>query len=159
MSLAQQAQADLEMARERFNRSIKSLTEAESTFQPAAGMMTAAQQVAHVAHTIDWFIPRAFSPDGFSTPFEALAEPVRTCGSLAAATAWFNRAIDAAKQTIASKSDADLLAPLPAGRIMGGAPRLQVVRGMIEHAAHHRGALTVYARVAGLVPGSAYAKD
>jgi uncharacterized damage-inducible protein DinB len=159
MSLAQQAQTDLEKARERFNRSIKNLTESESTFQPAGGMMTAAQQVAHVAYTIEWFIPRAFSPDGFTTPFEALAEPVRTCASLMAAKAWFDRAIDAAKQVIGSKSDADLLAPLPDGRVMGGAPRLQVVRGMIEHAAHHRGALTVYARVAGLVPGSAYSKD
>ena len=84
---------------------------------------------------------------------------MRTCESLSAAKNWFNRAVDAAQRMLAPKSDVDLLAPLPKGRIMGGAPRLQVVRGMIEHAAHHRGALTVYARVAGLLPGAAYSKD
>jgi uncharacterized damage-inducible protein DinB len=159
MALAQQAQADLELARERFNRSIKPLTDAQSSVQPAPDMMTAAQQVAHVAHTIEWFMERAFSPRGFDTPFEALAAPVRTCTSMTQAKAWFDRSIAQAKDIVAGKTDEELLSPLPDGRIMGGAPRLQVVRGMIEHAAHHRGALTVYARVAGLVPGGAYAKE
>jgi uncharacterized damage-inducible protein DinB len=159
MALAQQAQADLELARERFNRSIKPLTDAHSSVQPAPGMMTAAQQVAHVAYTIEWFMERAFDPHGFDVPFDALAEPVRMCASMTQAKTWFDRSIARAKGIVAGKTDEELLAPLPDGRVMGGAPRFQVVRGMIEHAAHHRGALTVYARVAGLMPGGAYAKD
>jgi uncharacterized damage-inducible protein DinB len=159
MSLAEQARADLELARERFNRSTRHLSEAQSTAMPAPGMMTAAQQVAHVAYTIEWFMERAFGPRGFDTPFEALAAPVQSCRSMTDAKAWFDRSVAKAQQLVADKSDAEMLAPLPAGLIMAGAPRLAVVRGMIEHAAHHRGALTVYSRVAGLVPGGAYAKD
>lgn len=159
MSLSDQARTDLEVARERFNRSIRPLTDAHSSVTPATGMMTAAQQVAHVAYTIEWFMERAFSPRGFDTPFEALAAPVQACRSMSEAKAWFDRSVAKAQQLVADKSDAEMLAPLPAGLIMAGAPRVAVVRGMIEHAAHHRGALTVYARVAGVVPGGAYAKE
>ena len=68
MSLAQQALIELKSAHEYFNRSTRNLTEDHSTFVPAEGMMSAAQQVAHVAHTIDWFLEGAFRPEGFERP-------------------------------------------------------------------------------------------
>ena len=61
-----------------------------------------------------------------------------------------------AKATLSSKSNAELTAPIADGPIMGGAPRMAIISAITDHTAHHRGALTVYARVSGLVPPMPY---
>ena len=152
MSLAQQAIAELTNAHEFFNRSTGSLTEAHSGYAPAEGMMTAAQQVAHAAQTIEWFVEGAFRPEGFDMDFEGHAKVFMAVDSLTAARAWFEKAVAGAKTVLAQKSDAELMAPLPPGPIMGGAPRMAVISGLTDHTAHHRGALTVYARMNKIVP-------
>jgi uncharacterized damage-inducible protein DinB len=40
---------------------------------------------------------------------------------------------------------------------MGGVPRMAIFGAITDHTAHHRGALTVYARLAGAVPPMPYA--
>lgn len=156
MSLAAQARIELEDARKFFDRSTGGLTEEHSTFAPAAGMMTVAQHVAHVAQTIDWFLEGAFRPQGFDLDFEGRAKVAMGFTSLAAARTWFETAVDSARAAVATKSDADLLAPLPPGPIMGGVPRLAIFSAITDHTAHHRGALTVYARMNGIVPPMPY---
>jgi len=156
MSIAHQAVAELQSAREFFNRSTRSLAEAHSTFAPAEGMMTAAQQVAHVAHTIDWFLEGAFRPEGFDLNWEEQAKVVGGYTSLEQARAWFERAVANAIARTASLTDAELLEALPAGPIMGGAPRMAIFGSITDHTAHHRGALTVYARLNGIVPPMPY---
>jgi uncharacterized damage-inducible protein DinB len=156
MSLAQSAVAELASTHDYFRRSTRSLSESHSTFAPSPGMMTVAQQVAHAAHTVDWFMEGAFRPEGFDTDFEKHAKEVNSFTSLEAARAWFDRAIESAKALVATKSDADLLVTLPAGAIMGGAPRIAIFSAITDHTAHHRGALTVYARLQGLVPPMPY---
>ncbi len=156
MALAQQALAELDSVRDFFNRSTRNLQEAQSGYTPAPGMMTAAQQVAHAAQTIDWFVDGAFNPKGFSEDFEAHMKAVSAFTSIAAARRWFEKAIAAAKTTFGAKSDAELLTPLPPGPIMGGAPRIAVISALVDHTAHHRGALTVYARLNGVVPPMPY---
>jgi uncharacterized damage-inducible protein DinB len=156
MSLAEQAQGELENARDFFNRSTRGLAEEHSAFAPAPGMMTAAQQVAHVAQTIDWFMTGAFRPEGFDVDFEAQAKALEGCTSLAMARGWFEKAVADAKSALAGRSDADLLAPLPPGPIMGGAPRFAILSAITDHTAHHRGVLTVYARLNGIVPPMPY---
>lgn len=156
MSLAQQAIAELTNAHEFFNRSTGSLTEAHSGYAPAEGMMTAAQQVAHAAQTIEWFVEGAFRPEGFDMDFEGHAKVFMAVDSLTAARAWFEKAVSSAKAVLAGKSDAELMAPLPPGPIMGGAPRMAVISGLTDHTAHHRGALTVYARINKIVPPMPY---
>jgi uncharacterized damage-inducible protein DinB len=156
MSLSEQAIGELCAAQEFFNRSTRNLTEAHSTFAPAEGMMTAAQQIAHAAQTVDWFIEGAFRPEGFSMDFEGMFKEVAACTSITAAKAWFDRAIESAKAVTAQKSDAELTAPLPAGPIMGGMPRMVIYGSITDHTAHHRGALTVYARLNGIVPPMPY---
>ncbi len=154
--LAQQAIGQLCAAQEFFNRSTRNLTEAHSAVEPVEGMMTAAQQVAHTAQTVEWFMEGAFRPEGFGLDFEGEFKRVLSCTSLTAARAWFERAIEAAKATAATKSDAELLAPLPEGPIMGGLPRMVIFGSITDHTAHHRGALTVYARLQGIVPPMPY---
>ena len=150
MSLADQAVAELESTEQFFNRSTRSLTEEHSGVKPAPDVMTAAQQVAHAAQTIDWFIEGAFRREGFDTNFQAHAKAIENCTSLTDARAWF------AKATLSSKSNAELTAPIADGPIMGGAPRMAIISAITDHTAHHRGALTVYARVSGLVPPMPY---
>ena len=156
MSLAQQALTDLKSAHEFFNRSTRNLTEAHSSFAPAEGMMTAAQQVAHVAHTIDWFMEGAFRPEGFDVNWEEQAKITGACTSLAEARAWFERAVANGLAKVEVLNDADLLAPIAEGPIMGGVPRIAIFGAITDHTAHHRGALTVYARLNGIVPPMPY---
>ena len=93
MSLADQAVAELESTEQFFNRSTRSLTEEHSGVKPAPDVMTAAQQVAHAAQTIDWFIEGAFRREGFDTNFQAHAKAIENCTSLTDARAWFAKAV------------------------------------------------------------------
>ena len=156
MSLVQTSIAELDAVQEYFNRSTRHLTEAHSTFAPAEGMMTTAQQVAHVAQTIDWFLEGAFRPEGFDQDWEAQAKVLAGHTSLEQARAWLERAMAGAKAKVATLADADLLVPLPDGPIMGGLPRIAIFGAINDHTAHHRGALTVYARLNGIVPPMPY---
>jgi uncharacterized damage-inducible protein DinB len=142
--------------REFFNRSTRNLVEADSAYAPQAGMFTAAQQVAHAAQTVEWFLNGAFAAGGFDLDFEKLDRDVRAVTSLAAAREWFDRGCTAAMETIDAHSDAEWMAPLPEGPIMGGLPRIAIFGALTDHSAHHRGALTVYARMLGKVPPMPY---
>ena len=140
--------------KEFFDRSTRVLEEKDSTFAPKDGMFTVAQQIAHAAQTIEWFMQGAFT--GFDMDFERLDKDVRAVTSLAAARAWMGRACDAANKTVDAHSDADWAAPLAPGPIMGGMPRFTIFGAMTDHTAHHRGALTVYSRLLGKVPPMPY---
>ena len=147
---------ELNAALEFFNRSTGSLTEADSTYTPVDGVFTTAQQVAHAAQTIDWFIKGAFEPGGFDMDFEAHERKVRRVTSLADARAWFDKAVENARAVVRSKTDEEWARPLPEGPVMGGQPRAAVFGGITDHTAHHRGALTVYARLRGKIPPMPY---
>lgn len=139
-----------------FDRSTACLEEEDSGFAPAPGMFTVAQQVAHVALTIDWFREGAFGPDGFDLDFEKHDREARAVSSLAEARRRFEHAIENAVRLFESKPDEELIAPIPEGPIMAGEPRSAIVPAMSDHTAHHRGALTVYARLCGKTPAMPY---
>ena len=148
--------AQLDSAEEYFTRSTGQLTEDDSGFAPADGVFTAANQVAHAAQTIDWFIDGAFNPNGFDVDFEGHERQVRRVTSLTEARAAMKRAIDQAKAVVESRSDEEWAQPLPPGPIMGGLPRSAIFGAITDHTAHHRGALTVYARLLGKTPPMPY---
>lgn len=142
--------------KEFFDRSTRSLVEADSGFAPKEGMFTAAAQVAHAAQTVEWFMSGAFDPGGFNMDFENMDKAVRAVTSLAAARQWWDKACASAKSTIDAHSDEEWSAPLPPGPIMGGVPRSAIFGALTDHSAHHRGALTVYSRLLGKVPPMPY---
>jgi uncharacterized damage-inducible protein DinB len=146
----------LKAMKEFFDRSTRVLEEADSAFAPQDGMFTAAQQVAHSAQTIDWFMQGAFAEGGFSMDFENMDKEVRSVTSLKAARAWWEKACAAANATVESHSDAEWSGPLAPGPIMGGQPRFVIFGALTDHSAHHRGALTVYSRLLGKVPPMPY---
>ncbi len=142
--------------KEYFDRSTRTLTEEDSGFAPKEGMWTAAHVVAHVAQTFEWFVDGAFAPGGFSMDWEGMDKQVRSVTSLQEARAWLDRAVAAAKAKIDAATDDEWAAPLPEGPIMGGLPRYLIFGALNDHTAHHRGALTVYARLLGKVPPMPY---
>jgi len=148
---------ELNVAKEFFDRSTRCLTEEHANYKPTDEMMTVAQQVAHVAQVVDWFIEGAFHrADGFDMNFAEHMKPVLAIESLAAARAWLDKSVKAAVLEIESKTMEELMAPLPDGPVMGGKPKLVILGAIEEHTAHHRGALSVYSRLNGLVPAMPY---
>ncbi len=139
-----------------FETSTRVLEEGDSPFRPKEGMMTVAQQVGHVAHTFDWFVEGVSRPEGFDLDFEKMAHALDGVTSLAAARQWLDKAYANAIEFIRSRSEEELARPLPAGPVMGGQPMSDIVWAMVEHTAHHRGALTVYARELGKIPAMPY---
>jgi uncharacterized damage-inducible protein DinB len=150
--LAQQ----LVTSKEFFDRSTRVLEEADSNFKPQESMMSVAQQVAHVAHTLDWFVEGASRPEGFDLDFEKHATVLQGVTSLTAARELLAKSYENAIRFIRSSTPEQLSAPLPPGPVMGGEPASEVVWAMVEHTAHHRGALTVYSRMLGKVPPMPY---
>ncbi len=143
---------ELTSMKEYFERSTRVLEEADSTFAPKPGMFTAAQVVAHAAQTVEWFFEGAFAPGGFNVDFEGLDKKVRATTSLKSAREWMDRACAAAQKAVDAHPEAEWAQLLPDGPIMGGAPRFAIFPALTDHTAHHRGALTVYARLLGKVP-------
>jgi uncharacterized damage-inducible protein DinB len=148
--------ASLAMMKEYFDRSTRILEESDSAFAPKAGMFTAAQVVAHVAQTVDWFFTGAFAAGGFDTNFERMDREVRATTSLTAARKWIEKAFAGAKTAVESHTDKEWTALLPPGPIMGGQPRHVILGAIFDHTAHHRGALTVYSRLRDKVPPMPY---
>jgi uncharacterized damage-inducible protein DinB len=64
--------------------------------------------------------------------------------------------LDAAFQRAFEFCGTDLSRLLRPGPVMGGQPIGNIVWGMVEHTAHHRGALSVYTRLLGKTPPMPY---
>ena len=139
-----------------FDRSTRVLEEGDSNYRPKPDMMTAAQQVAHVAQTLDWFIDGANSSAGFDLDFAKQAQFLESVTSLATARKMLDEAFAKSINYLRSATAETLAKPLPAGPVMGGQPTSDIVWAMVEHTAHHRGALTVYSRSLGKVPPMPY---
>lgn len=147
---------ELKASREFFERATRALEEADSGFRPSGETMTAAQQVAHVARTVHWFVDGASKPEGFDLDFEAHMAQLESVASLEAARAEIVEAYDRATAYYGGLSAEELAAPMAAGPIMGGEPRVNTLTGIIDHSAHHRGSLSVYTRLLGKVPPMPY---
>lgn len=146
----------LDTCLEYFNRSTSCLTEEDSSFKPFDEAFTVAQQMAHVAHTFDWFADGVFGPDGFDLDFSEAEKALAKVTSLAMAREWLEGAFKNLTDEIRSRTADELAQTLPPGLVMGGAPRFAAVQGVVEHTAHHRGVLTVYSRLCGHKPASPY---
>jgi uncharacterized damage-inducible protein DinB len=153
----QPAIQQLEGAVKRFKITIDCFAEEDATFAPKEGMFSVAYQIAHVAQTIPWCIEGAFDPKGFDMDFEGhLKRAAAQAGSLAVAKQFLDKVLEDSVKVISSKTDQQMLAKLPPGPVMGGAPVLAVFEGITDHTAHHRGSLAVYARLLGKVPKMPY---
>ena len=149
-------EGELRASKEFFDRSTRTLAEEDSGYAPIGGVMTVCQQVAHVAQTIDWFIDGAFSASGFDLDFEKHCRERSQVTSLNEARKSVERSFSRLFETLSSTPLSEWEKQMAPGPVMGGEPRKSIFLGIIEHTAHHRGALTVYARMLGKVPPLPY---
>jgi uncharacterized damage-inducible protein DinB len=141
---------------QRFFKTTLSVFEPDDAgFAPSPELYTVAGHVAHAADTVDWFIEGAFG-EGWDMEFDALIAKAKDVTSLEEATEWLDRSFANAIAVVGAASDQELTEPIPDTKIMGGAPRLAVVSGIVDHTAHHRGSLAVYARLIGKEPPMPY---
>lgn len=143
-------------SKEFFERSTRVLEEGDSQFRPREEMMTVAQHVWHVAATIEWFVDGASRPEGFDLDFEAALKELAEVRSLRAARHKLDTAFARAVDFLRALDPEELARPLPEGPVLGGRGVYEIVNGMVEHTAHHRGALAVYSRLLGKVPPVPY---
>ena len=146
---------ELKTTKKFFDRTTEVLTEDDAGFAPAEGMMTAAAQIAHVARTVEWFLEAGFR-DHWDTNFEQHMQEATAVQTLSEARAWNERAFEQAVTEAGSKSQEYMMTPMPINEFMPGAPRIAIISGIADHTAHHRGALSVYARLRGKTPPIPY---
>jgi uncharacterized damage-inducible protein DinB len=151
MSLSDELVQQLEASQKFFKTTLSVLDAEDEGFAPTPEAFTVAGQVAHAADSAEWFIEGAFG-DGWDLDFDASIGKAKAVTTLSEATELFDRAYASAIEVIKRQSDEALQEPIADTRIMGGAPRSAVVGGIIDHTAHHRGSLAVYARLVGKVP-------
>lgn len=137
-------------------RSVDCFAEEDSQYAPQSEMLTVAQHIAHAAYTVEWFLEGMVRDSGFDLDFESHWEGPKRCNSIAEAKSWFSKSIEQAVKSIEAMPKEELFMPIAAGPVMGGQPRYAVVTAIADHSAHHRGALTVYARLKGYTPSMPY---
>ncbi len=147
--------AALQSVKTFFDNTIECFREEDAEFAPLDGMFTVAQQIAHAAQAVEWFLEGAFRPQGMAMNFEEMEADVRKITSLEDAKTWWNDAMTEATDTVTNAAPESWGEPIR-GEIMKNAPRHAIIGGINDHCAHHRGALAVYARLIGLSPKMPY---
>jgi uncharacterized damage-inducible protein DinB len=146
----------LERQREYFLRTVECLQEEDGAFRPTDDAWTLTQQIAHTAQTVDWFVEGAFSDTGFDHNWDGLEEKLSKVNDLKGALEWFNKSYADAIRFLSEQPEAELMKPIADEHIMTGAPRITLVAALADHTAHHRGAISVYARQCGRTPAMPY---
>ena len=155
MDLRQTLANQLDTSLRYFQGTASVFSEEDSGYAPDPAMFTVAAQVAHAADSVDWFVEGAFGK-GWDLDFEAIEARIREVASLSEANAWLERSFAEAARAVSAATSERLLAPIPDERMMKGMPRAGIVNGIVDHTAHHRGSLAVYARALGRVPPMPY---
>jgi uncharacterized damage-inducible protein DinB len=155
MSVSQGLIMELESTKKFFNATLSIFEASDAGFAPNPELYTVAGHVAHSADSVEWLVEGAFG-DGWDMDFEGLIARAKAVTSLDEAKEWLDRSFAKAIEVVGAASDEELFAPIPDKRIMEGAPRAAIVSAIVDHTAHHRGALAVYARLIGKVPPMPY---
>lgn len=156
MSQAEGLVRELQATCKFFKTTVSIFEASDAGYTPDAELYTVAGHIAHVADSVDWFVEGAFGK-GWDMDFEGLIAKAKAVTSLDEANAWLERAFANAVKVVGAASEEELATAIPDTRIMEGAPRLAIVGGIVDHTAHHRGALGVYARLNGKVAPMPYA--
>ena len=156
MSAAPGLVMELQQTLKFFKNTLSCFEAGDAGFAPNEDVFTVAGQVAHTAFTVDWFIEGGFGA-GWDMDFDAEVAKAKAVTSLDEAVAALDAAFENAEKVVGAASDEELFSPIPDQNIMAGAPRQAVVSGIVDHTAHHRGSLAVYARLLGKVPTMPYA--
>lgn len=155
MSLKSEALADIDGSRVFFDNTTRVLEEQHAGYTATPESMTVAQQVAHVAQTIDWFREGGFE-DRWRMDFEAIGAELGQVHSLAEARRMLGEAWDRLRTAVEHMPEEKLAEDIAENPILCRRPRSYTITGIMDHTAHHRGSLAVYARLAGKTPAMPY---
>jgi uncharacterized damage-inducible protein DinB len=158
LDLKAEALAEVNATEKFFDRTARCLDEADSAFRPHPATYSVAAHLDHAADAIDWFREGCLH-DRWSMDFESAIAESHRATSLEAARAELAMAFSRLREEIAGTSAERLAETLPDNPILPGKPRLHVVSAIVDHTAHHRGALAVYARLLGKEPLMPYGDD
>lgn len=158
MDLKAEALGTIAATRKFFDRTTRCLDEGDSTFRPHPATMTAASHVAHAAQVVDWFRAGAFEND-WNLDFAAQQAETDAVNSLTEARRRLDGAWHRLTERIGRASEPELAAAMPDNPILQSVPRVHAVAAIVDHMGHHRGALAVYARLAGKCPEMPYGDD
>lgn len=158
LDLKSEALKQIAATRRFFERSTRALEEKDSAFRAAPETMTVAGQVAHVAQTLDWFREGGFE-DRWRTDWEAMLDETARVASLEEARRWLEAAWERLRAAVEAMPAERLAEPMAENPILPVRPRYSTLEGLIDHCAHHRGALAVYTRLLGRVPPMPYGDD
>jgi uncharacterized damage-inducible protein DinB len=150
-----QAAEHVRLEREYLMKIIGAFAPDQGKFCPVAGTMTVAQQINHIAFMIRWFVQGAFGT-GFDLDPEKNNAAVRENIDLKEAVRRLNETYDDYIAFLETLTVAELDAHMPPNPILGEVPRITLLRAQADHTAHHRGVLTVYLRLLGIVPPMIY---
>ena len=146
MAVSEGLVKELESTQKFFKTTLSIFESDDAGFAPYPELYTVAGHVAHTADSIDWFIEGGFG-GGWDMEFEASIAKAKMVTSLQKATEWLDRSFANARGVVGAASDQVLFEPIPDTRIMGGAPRLAVVSGIVDHTAHQIGRASCRERV------------
>lgn len=123
-------------------------------WKPHPKSMSFGQLAAHVAEVPSWIAPTLATTEmDFNPPSGKKWEGLKF-ESTAQILAAFDKGVAEAKAALEKATDADLdviWTMKDAGKTVMGMPRAQCLRSMVlSHLYHHRGQLTVYARINGI---------
>ena len=138
------------------NNILNGFTAEHENFKPEDGSLTVAQQVRHIALTLQWFMDGILD-DEWMLDFEAHEVEIKKPVTLGEAKAELAGKYDALVKRIEAGGDALAGEMTKPNEIMGEVPRIEIVHHTAEHTAHHRGALAVYQRMLGVTPKMVYA--
>jgi uncharacterized damage-inducible protein DinB len=141
--------------RKHLDNILKDFLEEHETFKPTDEMMTVAQQINHIAHTVVWFREGAFGK-GFDLDFEKIEALNRQKISLDEAMLFLEKVYDDYIAFLGGLDEAALSAPMAENPIFGTLPRFVTLFAQNDHTAHHRGALSVYLRLLDITPTMIY---
>lgn len=147
----------LHQQREFFLRSTSVFDEADSNFRPTTEQRTVAQMMRHTWRSVKWFTDAVFTDIGFSMDFEGDERETQQAVSVEEERKLLDQEYDRAIEFWGALSEEQVAEPIPDNPLFGPVPKLTLVFACHDHTAHHRGALTVYARALGKVPHEPYA--
>jgi uncharacterized damage-inducible protein DinB len=156
--LRAEALADVNATEKFFDRTLRCFDEADSLFRAAPTTYSVAAHVRHAARAIDWFREGALH-DRWAMDFEEQIAEAHAAGSLEEAKADLALAFSRLREALVTAGPERLAERLPDNPILPGKPRFQVVSAVVDHTAHHRGALAVCARLLGKEPLMPYGED
>ncbi len=136
---------DHEMATTR--KLLERLPEHQMGWKPHARSMSLGRLATHLAEIPQWS-KHIICEDGIDLTGDYQPNEERSVGAI---LALFDASVAESRKAIASKSDAELMAPWTFkvhGKTMFTMPRAAVMRSMLfNHMVHHRGQLSVYLRL------------